>query len=80
MADHKRQKHYEQWSIQPVDFIVATLGPSWLVGNVIKYVMRYNEKNGVQDLDKAIHYLEMLKNYTQGREPRDYGEAEDSKT
>lgn len=70
----KRQKHYEQWEIQPVDFIVSTIGPSWLVGNVIKYVMRYNEKNGVQDIRKAIHYCEMLINNIEGRGPRDYGE------
>lgn len=69
----KRQKHYEQWEIQPVDYIVATLGPSWLVGNVIKYVMRYNEKNGRQDILKAMHYLEMLLNTIDGRGPRDYG-------
>ena len=75
---HKRQKHYEQWAIQPVDFIVGTLGPSWLVGNVIKYVMRYNEKNGEADIDKAIHYLEMLKNHINGRGPRDYGEIEET--
>ncbi len=69
----KRQKHYEQYEIQPVDYIVATLGPGWLVGNVIKYVMRYNEKNGRQDILKAMHYLEMLLNHVDGRGPRDYG-------
>lgn len=69
----KRQKHYEQWDIQPVDFIVSTIGPSWLVGNVIKYVMRYNEKNGKEDIHKAIHYCEMLLNHIEGRDPRDYG-------
>lgn len=71
-ANVKRQKHYEQWDIQPIDFIAATIGPSWMVGNVIKYVMRYNEKNGLEDIRKAQHYLEMLVNTIEGRGPREY--------
>jgi len=76
VTDVKRQTHYEQYDIQPVDFIVETVGPGWLVGNVIKYVMRYNEKNGVEDLKKAAHYVEMLINVTEGRKPRDSKESE----
>jgi len=30
----------------------------FLIGNVIKYVSRYQEKGGKEDLLKAIHYLE----------------------
>ena len=29
----------------------------YLQGNVIKYVTRYKNKNGVEDLEKAAHYL-----------------------
>jgi hypothetical protein len=29
-------------------------------GNIIKYVCRYQKKNGLEDLNKAKHYLEML--------------------
>lgn len=29
-------------------------------GNIIKYICRYKEKNGLQDLEKAKHYIEML--------------------
>ena len=51
-------KHY-QTNIQPWDFIVANdLG--YLEGNVIKYVSRYRNKNGVEDLRKAQHYLDKL--------------------
>ena len=32
----------------------------YLIGNVIKYIFRYNEKNGVEDLKKSIKYLEFL--------------------
>jgi hypothetical protein len=30
-------------------------------GNVIKYVCRYMNKNGIEDLDKIIHYCELEK-------------------
>jgi hypothetical protein len=35
-------------------------GRGWFVGNITKYVERYHLKNGVQDLEKAQHYLEKL--------------------
>jgi len=51
-------EHY-QTEIQPWDFIVANhIG--YLEGNVIKYVCRYREKNGIVDLHKAQHYLDKL--------------------
>ena len=51
-------KHY-QTEIQPWDFIVANnLG--YLEGNVVKYVCRYKDKNGIVDLHKAQHYLDKL--------------------
>jgi hypothetical protein len=37
--------HYKDFYIQP--------------GNVIKYVCRYLNKNGIQDLEKIIHYCEL---------------------
>jgi hypothetical protein len=50
--------HY-QVAIQPWDFIVANnLG--YLEGNVIKYVTRYKNKGGIEDLRKAQHYLAKL--------------------
>ena len=55
--------HYKSTSIQPWDvFIDWELDP-WLC-NVIKYVQRHNKKNGKQDLEKALHYLQFaIKNY-----------------
>jgi len=51
--------HYKAKSIQPWDYIVANnLG--YLEGNVVKYVSRYKEKGGVEDLKKAMHYLQKL--------------------
>lgn len=51
--------HYKDFRIQPIEFISKNnLG--FIVGNVIKYVCRYKNKNGKEDILKAIHYLEML--------------------
>lgn len=51
--------HYKDKLIQPWDFIIANeLG--YLEGNVVKYVSRWKEKNGLQDLKKAQHYLQKL--------------------
>ena len=45
--------------IQPIEFISANkLG--FCEGNAIKYICRYKDKGGVQDLEKAIHYLQLL--------------------
>lgn len=50
--------HY-RGSIQTWDYIVANdLG--FLEGNIVKYVTRFRKKNGVQDLEKAQHYLQKL--------------------
>lgn len=58
----KRQvggKHYTNKKIQPWDVIEANQ-MGFFDGNALKYIMRYKEKNGVEDLRKAIHYLERL--------------------
>lgn len=51
--------HYKGKAIQPWDYIVSN-GIGYLEGNVIKYVTRYKDKNGVEDLKKARHYLDKL--------------------
>lgn len=51
--------HYTQWKIEPITFIMTNNLP-FAVGNVIKYVMRYKSKNGLEDLQKAKRYIEML--------------------
>ena len=52
--------HYKNMKIQPVEFITANNIP-FLEGNVIKYVSRHASKNGLADIEKAIHYLELIK-------------------
>ena len=51
--------HYSKLAIQPVEYITANK-LTYLQGNVIKYVTRYKDKNGLQDLEKAKHYIDML--------------------
>ena len=53
-------KHYKDFKIQPIEFITKNK-LSFIQGNIIKYVCRYDKKNGNQDIDKAIHYCELLK-------------------
>ena len=51
--------HYKDLPIQPVEYIHANaLG--YFEGNVIKYVSRWRKKNGMADLEKAKHYIELL--------------------
>jgi len=52
-------EHYKSKDIQPWDAIHAW-GLGFFSGNVVKYVARHREKNGVEDLKKARHYLDKL--------------------
>ena len=53
-GDHYKGE-YQHW-----DFVVDT-GQGYLDGCVTKYVSRWRKKNGVQDLEKALHYFEKAK-------------------
>lgn len=59
IKDVAQQPHYTQWKIQPITFI-TTNKLNFCQGNVIKYVMRYNQKNGLEDLKKAKVYIDYL--------------------
>ena len=50
--------HYKKFKIQPYEFISHN-DLSFFQGNVIKYVVRYKDKNGIEDLKKIIHYCEL---------------------
>ena len=51
--------HYKDMMIQPTEFIHKN-NLSFIQGNIIKYVCRYKFKNGLQDLEKAKHYIDLL--------------------
>ena len=52
--------HYKKMVIQPAEFINKNK-LLFAEGNAIKYICRHSTKGGIQDIDKAIHYLEMVK-------------------
>lgn len=57
---------YQRFAVQPAEFIIKNnLG--FAEGAVIKYVCRHAEKNGAEDLDKAMHYLQILKEMRYGK-------------
>ena len=52
--------YYARYDIEPISFIMRNNIP-YAEGNVIKYVLRHDMKGGREDIDKAIRYLEMIK-------------------
>ena len=63
MVNHP--KHYNQGGIECIDALkAATVGKRGIeavcVANVIKYLWRYEEKNGIEDIRKAKFYIERL--------------------
>jgi hypothetical protein len=57
--------HYARFPIQPLTFITANKLEFWQ-GNIIKYIMRYDAKNGLEDLKKARRYLDEKINEMEG--------------
>ena len=51
--------HYKQMAIQPVEYVLKN-GIGYAEGCVIKYVSRWRSKNGIEDLRKARHFLDLL--------------------
>jgi len=51
--------HYSKMAIQPIDYILAN-NLNWCEANVVKYITRWRQKNGRDDLEKAKHYIDLL--------------------
>jgi hypothetical protein len=51
--------HYMKLAIQPADYILAN-GLGWAEGCAIAYLTRWRDKGGIQDLEKAIHTIQLL--------------------
>ena len=51
--------HYKSMVIQPSEFINENK-LLFAEGNAIKYICRHQSKGKAQDIEKAIHYLEMI--------------------
>ncbi|EEO3352384.1 DUF3310 domain-containing protein [Listeria monocytogenes] len=57
--------HYKAGGIETLDYIKAKVKdyPSYAAGNILKYISRYEHKNGIEDLKKAQFYLNDLINW-----------------
>lgn len=66
-AEAPASEHYQRLPVQPIEL---TRHMGFLDGNVVKYVARFREKNGLEDLHKAQFYLEQLiaKEYPNGED------------
>ena len=51
--------HYKNFAIQPAEFFEANKLP-WLEGCIIGRICRHGNKNGIEDLKKAIHEIQLL--------------------
>ena len=59
LATQEGGGHYKDMAIQPVEYIHAN-GLGFIEGCVVKYVSRYRDKNGLEDLKKARHFIDLL--------------------
>jgi|TARA_R110002020_G_scaffold59967_3_gene163002 hypothetical protein len=61
-------EHYKNCKIQPIDYIMEN-NLTFCEGNALKYITRHRRKGeGAKDIEKAIHYLEMILEMEYGRE------------
>ena len=65
MMDKINPNYYKRGKFETIDVILDVTkhldgDEAYLIGNVIKYVSRYDEKNGIEDLEKAKWYLNRL--------------------
>ena len=50
--------HYKKWIYQPIELCVD-MNLSFIQGSIVKYIVRYQDKNGLEDLRKVVHYCEL---------------------
>lgn len=50
-------QHYKKCPIQPWDYVLAN-GLDYFQGSIVKYITRWRDKGGVEDLKKAKHFLD----------------------
>lgn len=58
-------EHYARFKIEPVRFICENK-LDFFQGNVVKYIVRHDAKNGIEDIDKVIRYATMYKKFLSG--------------
>lgn len=58
--------HYKKYGIQPIEYCMANKLDA-CQSNVVKYVTRFRDKGGLEDLNKARHYLDLLEELEYGK-------------
>jgi len=58
-TDITEPSYYNDYKITPIDFILANKIP-FCEANIIKYICRWKNKNGAEDLQKAKEYIDIL--------------------
>lgn len=66
--NHVNPSHYKRGGMEAIDVMAAfTSNLNGIeavdTGNALKYILRWKEKNGIEDIEKAIWYLTHLKNH-----------------
>lgn len=59
LAHQEGGNHYKNLRIQPVEYNQANNIP-FAEGCVIKYVTRWRDKGGIEDLKKARHFIDLI--------------------
>jgi hypothetical protein len=57
--------HYKDMKIQPIEYVVAN-NMGYCEANIVKYITRHHLKGGAEDIDKVIHYAQLLKEMKYG--------------
>ncbi len=57
-TEYQGEAHYKGYKYEPVKYIMD-MKFDFIQGNILKYLVRYRKKNGLQDLKKAKHYAEI---------------------
>jgi len=61
-------EHYKKYAIQPTEYAEKN-GLSFAEGCIVKYITRWRDKGGVEDLKKIIHYAEILVDIEKNKTP-----------
>lgn len=51
--------HYQKYAIQPMEFLIANEVP-YAEASAMLYVLRHEDKNGLEDLEKAKHTIDLI--------------------
>ena len=75
----KHPSHYCKGGMECIDAIKAAVSDiidpfeAYCTGNIIKYIWRWNDKNGVEDLNKAKQYADIIIEYRASKDNPETG-------